>query len=471
MRASCSTASLTRPENRFSATSLGQVLFGDLGLAADTSLKIAYSGGLDSHSLLHALASLRLAAPLRLEAVHLDHGLQPESAEWSRHCRQVCARLDVPCQAERLEVRPVRGEGLEAAAREARYAALMRHLQPGDVLVTGHQQDDQAETVLLQLLRGTGVRGLAGMPALAQFGHGRIARPLLGFSRVSLRTYALAEGLIWVEDLSNQDPAYRRNRLRQQLIPLLEVTWPRARPVLARSAIHAAETANLLDEVGEQDLAHCLAPHSTGPGGDNRRLRPPPLSVSTLGALSRARRRNVLRYWLRTRGLRAPSAAHLEEIDVQITRPPRSHQARIAWPQAEVRRYRDELHVMAPVVGVARDLTLSWDLTGPLVIPGTGLRLRPLETVGHGIARARLGQQAVQVRLRRGGETCRLPGRAHHQKLKKLLQACGIEPWLRERVPLVYVGEDLAAVADLWVCEPYAARAQESGVALVWERC
>ena len=468
MHASCSTASLTRSESRFSATSLGQVLFGDLGLAADTSFKIAYSGGLDSHCLLHALAALRVAAPLRLEAVHVDHGLQPASAEWSSHCLQVCARLDVPCRVERLEVRPVRGEGLEAAAREARYAALGRHVRSGEVLVTGHQQDDQAETVLLQLLRGTGVRGLAGMPPLAPFGHGRIARPMLGFSRASLRGYALAQGLSWIEDFSNQDMSYSRNRLRQQLIPQLEVYWPRVQAVLARSARHAAETAELLDEVGKQDLAHCLSPCGDHPGGCGR-WPGPPLSVAALSALSPARRRNVLRYWLRVRGFLAPSAAHLGEIEAQLAYLPKSHQARIAWPQAEVRRYRDELHVMAPLTPVARDMALDWDLAGPLVIPGTGHRLRPLETVGRGLARARLGRGAVRVRLRRGGESCRLPGRDHHQKLKKLLQASGLEPWLRERVPLVYVGEELAAVADLWVCEPYAARAQEPGIDLVWE--
>ncbi|MHB8426380.1 MAG: tRNA lysidine(34) synthetase TilS [Acidiferrobacterales bacterium] len=462
---------MTNPENRFSATSLGQVLFGDLALAPDTSFKIAYSGGLDSHSLLHALAALRVAAPLRLEAVHVDHGMQRISADWSRHCVQVCARLEVPCQVERLEVRPARGEGLEAAAREARYAALMRHVAGADVLVTGHQQDDQAETVLLQLLRGTGVRGLAGMRPLGPFGNGRIARPLLGFSRAALHAYALAQGLNWIEDVSNEDTRYSRNRLRQQLIPQLEACWPQARAVLARNARHAAETAELVDEIAQEDLVRCVSSRGEGPGVIGRRLFPAPLSIPALAALTRPRRRNVLRYWLRMRGFLAPSAVHLEEIEAQLTHLPRSRQARIAWPQAEVRRYRDELYVMAPLTAVARDFVVDWDLAAPLAIPGTGHCLRPLETVGRGLARARLGRGTVRVCLRRGGETCQLPGRVHHQKLKKLLQARGLEPWLRERVPLVYVDEELAAVADLWVCEPYAARAQEPGVDLVWEPC
>lgn len=443
------------------------MLFGDLRLAANTSFRVAYSGGLDSHSLLHALAALRAAAPLRLEAMHVDHGLHPASAEWSRHCLQVCASLEVPCRVERLEVRPMRGEGVEAAAREARYAAFARQQRSGDVLVTGHQQDDQAETVLLQLLRGTGIRGLAGMPVLARFGPGQIARPLLSFSRAALRRYALDQGLEWIEDPSNLDTGYRRNRLRQQLIPQLEEYWPSIRRVLARSAAHAAETLQLLDEVGAQDLACCLARDRHGDG----RLRPPSLSVAALVALSRARRRNVLRYWMRVRGFLAPSTVHLDEIDARLSLLPKSRHARIAWPQAEVWRYRDELHVMAPLRAVASDLVLDWDLTAPLAIPGTGYRLRPLETAGRGLARTRLAGRPVQVRLRRGGESCRLPGKRHHQKLKKLLQDCGLEPWLRDRVPLVYVGGELAAVADLWVCEPYAAMAQEPGLAFAWEPC
>ncbi len=468
MRGSCSTASLTRPDKRFSAGSLGQVLFGDLGFAADCSFVVAYSGGLDSHSLLHALAALRAVTPLRLLAVHVDHGLQAASTEWSRHCLQVCAGLEVPCRVERLEVRPLRGEGLEAAARDARYAALARHLSGDAVLVTGHHQDDQAETVLLQLLRGGGVHGLAGMPQVAPFASGRMARPLLGFSRAALRTYALDQGLAWIEDPSNIDPRYRRNRLRQELIPQLEMYWPSVQAVLARSAVHASETAQLLDEVGALDLDRCLARDIRDTCGQRRSA---PLSVTALTVLSPARRRNVLRYWMRTEGFLAPSAAHLEEIERQLAHQPVSRHARITWPQTEIWRYRDELHLMVPMAAMAADLELGWDLRAPLVIPGTGCRLRPMQAWGRGLALERLAGRAVQVRLRRGGESCRLPGRAHHQKLKKLLQARGIEPWLRDRLPLVYVDGELAAAADLWVCEPYAARAEEPAVVFVWEHC
>ncbi len=445
-------------------------MFEDLGFRADASIKIAYSGGLDSHCLLHALAKLRDSVPLRIEAVHVDHGLQAASREWSRHCQQICAALAVPCQVERLEGLCTRKGGLEAVARQARYAAIERHMRRDDILVTAHQEDDQAETVLLHLLRGTGVRGLAGMPAITAFGSGLLARPLLEFSRALLQAYALAQDLTWVEDSSNQDPRYRRNRLRREVLPMLETHWPKARELLARNAAHAAETSEILDDMARQDLAQCVLQgriHSNGARA--WRFHEPPLSITALRVLSRPRRRNLLRFWIRLRGFYAPSVRHLDEIETQIICLPKTQHARIAWPQAEARRYRDELYVMAPLAQIASDLSLPWDMSMPLTIPGTGCCLRPVSATGSGIALERVQHQPVQVCLRRGGEICRPRGQSHRQKLKKLLQASGLEPWLRERAPLVYVGDELAAVADLWVCEPFAARTDEPGIVPLWE--
>ncbi len=474
MRVSCSTASLKKPEVEFSPSALARVLFQDLRLPQDVLLKVAYSGGVDSHSLLHALARLRAAGALRVEAVHIDHRLQPASGEWARHCLQVCAELEVVCHAVQLDVLSTDGVGLEAAARQARYATLKMFVRPDDILVTAHQRDDQAETVLLHLLRGTGVRGLAGMPAIMDFGEGRLARPLLGFSRAAVHAYALAEGLVWVEDGSNDDTRFKRNRLRQQVMPMLEANWPGARVLLARNAGHMRESAELLDEVAKEDLSRCTAVFGGGRAGSDAipaKQRSRVLSVSALQTMTASRRRNVLRYWIRTQGFHAPSTLHLDAIEAQICHQSRSSHACVRWPEAEVRRYRDALHVMPPLAAKIEPVDLSWDLAAPLPIPGTGYCLNPMVTVGGGLAHTRFGQKQVRVRLRRGGEECRLPGRDHHQKLKKLLQAYAIEPWLRERLPLVYVDDELAAVGDLWVCEPFAARSGESGTTLVWEPC
>lgn len=442
----------------FSPTALGCVLFERLQLAAHTSLKIAYSGGLDSHVLLHALVALRETHPLRLNAVHVDHGLSPLSAAWSRHCVAVCEALQVPLVLETVQVQSHSGEGREAAARRARYAALARHVGPDDVLLTAHHQDDQAETLLLQLLRGAGVQGLAGMRAATRFSAGRHLRPLLDVGRSALRHYAESAGLQWIEDPSNADVGYRRNLLRHEVLPLLTQQWPQATALLARAAQHAGDAAELLNELAAADLSGCY-------GQDTTTV----LSVSAVLSLSPARQRNVLRYWLRTRGFLAPSTQHLEALVCQLADTPRTGHGRFTWPGTEMHRYRDQLHVMTPLTSLPPGLDVIWDLERPLALPQLGGRLQAVAVQGQGISRARLAGTAVRVRTRRGGEVCRLPGRAHHHKLKKLLQDQGVVPWRRDRLPLIYCGDQLVAVADLWVCAPYAAAAEEAGWQIQWQ--
>lgn len=443
-------------DKTFSPQALGRVLIERLKLPANARLKVAYSGGVDSHVLLHALARLRATTGFALAAVHVDHGLQPRSREWSGHCVRIGADLGVPCAVERIEVGTGAGEGLEAAARRERYAALARHVGTDEVLLTAHHLDDQAETVLLQLLRGAGVHGLSAMPELAPFGAGLHARPLLGFTRAQLAAYARAEGLHWIEDLSNFDTRHGRNLIRTRVLPVLKERWPQAAQQLARTARHAAEAAALLDELAQADLDACH--HGAA------------LWIPALLRLPAGRRRNALRRWIRARGFRAPSAATLERILAQTQAAPRTRHAAIRWPEAQVRRYRDALLLLPAGGRPDPGLRRAWDGKAPLEIPELGLRLRLVEAIGSGLARARLGPAALTVRLRRGGEACRLPGRAHRHRLKKLLQAAGVPPWERERLPLLYVGDELAAVGDLWVCEPFAARADEPGWRVVVEK-
>lgn len=450
--------SLRKSDIRFSPTALGHVLFDRLHLAAHAPLKIAYSGGLDSHALLHALVVLRDTHALPLSAVHVDHGLSPQSAAWSRHCAAVCAALHVPLALETVQVNSDRGEGREAAARRARYAALARHVGPGDVLLTAHHQDDQAETLLLQLLRGAGVQGLAGMLAVTDFSAGRHLRPLLDVSRAALRDYAQSAGLHWIEDPSNRDVGYRRNLLRHEVLPLLTQQWPQVTASLARAAQHAGDAAELLNELAAADLCNCYCQDSTTV-----------LSVSAVLRLTPARQRNVLRYWLRTRGFLAPTTQHLTALVSQLADTPRSGHARYTWPGTELRRYRDQLQVMTPLTSPAPDLDVSWDLQQPLAMPQLGGRLQAVAVQGQGISRARLAHTTVRVRTRRGGEVCQLPGRAHHHKLKKLLQDEGVAPWQRERLPLIYADDQLVAVANLWVCVPYAATTGEAGWLIHWQ--
>jgi tRNA(Ile)-lysidine synthase len=450
---------LRKSDAVFSAAALAAVLFDEWRVPPGARLSVAYSGGLDSHALLHALAVLRVNFRFSLSAIHIDHGLQPASADWGRHCAQICMALNVPLIVERIRVDGIAEEGLEAAARRARYAAFAAALLPGDFLLTAHHGDDQAETVLLQLLRGAGVAGLAAMPAQAAFGPGRIVRPLLGFSRAALQAYAGAQQLDWIEDPSNRDLSQRRNFLRAEILPRLTRYWPAPSVLLARTAGHAAEAMDLLNEVAGADLVVCLHPVAHFPQA---------LSISALAVLSVSRQRNLLRYWLRQQGFLVPGARQMEELLAQVRSVSRSRHACVRWAGADVWRYRDLLVAMPSQHSPDPCLDVAWDPRTALILPGIG-RLRSEPVRGRGLSRARINGKPLHIRMRSGGERIVLPGRGHHHALKKLLQSEGVPPWLRTRLPLIYVDQELAAVADLWVCTPYQALPDEDALEIIWE--
>lgn len=418
---------------------------------------IAYSGGLDSHVLLHAMAELRpRLAPRRVQAVHVNHGLSPNAGSWARHCAAVCAGLGIACRQLTVDARPLRGEGPEAAARHARYTALAGLPAPGETLLTAHHQGDQAETVLLQLLRGAGPHGLAAMPGQAPFAAGVHARPLLAFTRGDLRAYARDRGLLWVEDESNADVSLERNYLRREIVPRLRERWPAMERTLSRSAGHNREAAAMLDEIAAQDLQSLMMPHDGA------------LSIARLSRLAGARLRNVLRHWLRRRGLPLPTTEQLHQIEDQLLAGS-DRSPRVCWPGAEVRRYRDGLHALAPLPDPPSNMVLPWDLTAPVALPGGGALYARTRT-GAGIKADLCYSEPVTVRYRNGGERCRPAGTHYSRTVKNLFQEQGVPPWMRTRVPLVYIGERLAAVADYWVCHPFQAQPREQGMVFQWRR-
>jgi len=407
--------------------------------------------------LLHPVAALRPALGARpVEAVHVNHGLSPNAAAWARHCEAVCEGLGVECRVLAVDARPARGESPEAAARAARYAALAGVLGAGETLLTAHHQGDQAETVLLQLLRGAGPRGLGAMPGHAPFARGIHARPLLGFAREALRAYAEAHGLSWVDDESNADVTLDRNFLRREILPRLRGRWPAAERTLSRAAGHSREASDLLDEIAAQDL---LDPGMSHDGA---------LSVTGLLGLGGARRRNAIRHWLRRLGLPLPSSEQLRQIEQQMLCV-QDRSPRIRWPGAEVRCYRDGLYAFAPLPDVPPGFRAEWDLTAPVALPGGGA-LHARGRTGAGITADLCYSARVTVRYRRGGERCRPAGTRCTRTVKNLFQELGVPPWIRPRVPLVYIGERLAAVADYWVCHPFQARPQQRGMVLQWRR-
>jgi tRNA(Ile)-lysidine synthase len=372
----------------------------------------------------------------------------------------------VPFRVLKIDARPVPGESPEAAARRARYAALAAELGPDAALLTAHHRDDQAETLLLQLLRGAGPRGLAAMPAVSRLGQGWLLRPLLDIDRAELRAYAREHGLRWIEDASNEDTGFDRNYLRHRVLPLLRDRWPAANRTLARSARLCAETAAWLDVEAETDLARAATD------------RPDGLSIPVLRQLSEPRRRNLLRYWLRQLGLPAPDARRLRHILHDALTAARDRQPCIRWPGAEVRRYRDRLYAMPPLAPHEARNAFVWrpDAAGwPLLeLPGVGC-LKMQKAAGAGLRFEALAGGLLIVGFRRGGERFRPAGRTHSQELKKLLQEAGMPPWERERLPLVYLpptptlphegggSGQLLAVVGLGVAAAVAAAPGEPG--------
>jgi tRNA(Ile)-lysidine synthase len=430
-------------------------------------LIVGYSGGLDSHALLHLLATNRACWPGRtLAAVYVDHGLQTASVRWGEHCARTCHELDIPFRVLRIDARPLPGESPEAAARRTRYAALAAELEPDAALLTAHHRDDQVETLLLQLLRGAGPHGLAAMPTTSRLGPGWLLRPLLEVDRSELLDYALKHGLRWIEDVSNADTRFDRNYLRQRILPLLRERWPAVGRNLARSAQWCAETANWLDADADADLARVAA------------QRPDTLHIPALRELSEPRQRNALRRWLRRLGLPVPDAQQLRHILHDALTAARDRQPCIRWPGGEVRRYRDTLYALPPLVTHDARQTFIWrhETNGypPLDLPGLGT-LRLLATFGEGLRAETLAGAALTIRFRQGGERFRPVGRHHSQELKKLLQEAGIPPWKRDRLPLIYLpstptlphegGENqgLLAVVGLGIAAEVAAGSGEPG--------
>lgn len=425
---------------------------------ADACCWVAYSGGVDSHVLLHALAILRPGLPCRIAAVHVNHGLQSAAGAWDEHCRAVCAGLGVPYISLQADGRAAAGESREAAARAARYAVLEGWLPRRHYLLTAQHRDDQAETLLLQLLRGSGVKGLAAMPGLAPFGGGYLLRPLLDCSRDALLDYAMANRLNWVDDPSNRDISLDRNFLRHQVLPVLRQRWPAFSATLSRSARHCAEAATMLEALASQDLDTLVD------------VSKDTLPIPGLLQLPPERQRNSLRHWLRGRGATTPSEAVLARIvhDILGGRP--DAEACVRWGDCELRRYRDRLYLLPQVPRQDTPASLDWRPGTALELPQAGGVLSASRRTGGGVRAAAFTGAAVRVTWRRGGERCRPAGRGHHHALKKLFQESGIPPWERGRIPLVYIGDELAAVADLWVCDPFSAGPGEAGFSIRWDR-
>ncbi|MGH8736341.1 MAG: tRNA lysidine(34) synthetase TilS [Burkholderiales bacterium] len=426
-----------------------QRLLGALALR-DKTITVGFSGGVDSTVLLHMLRTLAPAHGYRLRAVHVHHGISPNADVWARFCRKLCRDWRVPLSTLRVNVGSLRGKGLEAAARDARRAALAS--VRADAVALAHHLDDQAETVLLSLLRGAGVRGASAMPACGRLGPKLLLRPLLEVPRAELLRYARANGLEWVDDESNRDAAHARNFLRLRVAPLLDERYPRWREALGRAARHFSDADGLLRELaGTRSAGRLLI--------SELRARPAPAA------------RVLLREYLAAHGLRAPATRRLAEMLRQLTGAAAGAGVEFAHDGAVLRAYRGELRLEPPARASGEFEPVRWTGQRRIALPALGGELRFERVRGDGIALAKLQGQSVQLRLRQGGERLKPDSRRPRRTLKNLFQEAGLPPWQRDRLPLLFCGEDLVWAPGIGVDIGYRASADSAGLMPQWHVC
>jgi tRNA(Ile)-lysidine synthase len=451
-----------------------QAMHGLRASFSPTSMAIACSGGLDSMALLRLAHAWAAGQGVALYVFHVHHGLSPNADGWLAHCRQACADLGIVFDFRRVDVVKSK-DGTEAAARKLRYRALgemcVAHGVP--LLLTAHHLDDQAETVLLQLLRGAGPAGLSGMdasnraPGLLGDPELVMARPLLGLARAQLEGYAQEQGLAWIEDESNSDPRYARNALRHGVMPALAATFPGYQQRLARGAAHVQAAQRILDEVAEQDLAAC----QDGATIDLERLR----------GLSRDRANNLLRHLFAVRGLAMPSTAWLEEMVSQLFSAREDAQLKVTHPACHIRRHRGKLHITPKLPDLAgmRDpddegvlvkegQAFRWNGEASLVFPDYGgvLHFDPAE---RGFDPVWLRSRPLIIDFRKGGERLKPAANRPTRGLKAHYQALGMPAWERERSPVVWADRDLLFAAGIGMDCRHLAEGQGGRIALRWE--
>nr|WP_279465124.1 tRNA lysidine(34) synthetase TilS [Aeromonas veronii] len=423
-----------------------------------TGLLVAFSGGLDSTLLLVLAAQYAREHGLPLRALHVHHGLSPHADEWVAHCEAVCQQLAVELLVERVTLARGNGESLEAQARTARYQRLTARMREGEWLLTAHHQDDQLETLLLALKRGAGLRGLAGILPSQPFAGGLLLRPLLDMSRAELADAAASLPFGWVEDESNQDVSYDRNFLRQTLIPQLKARWPAMAQTAARSMALCAEQEALLDELAESDWL--LA-------GEGEALH-----IGPLHALSPTRRNNLLRYWIRRQGGEMPSREQLARLWQEVALARGDANPRLNWGRQSCRRYQERLYLVSPDLQPCHQV-LPLTVGEPLTLPdGLGELVVRMAEHGEDLLRPPRADEPLSVRFQVApGIPLKPVGRSGSRRMKKLLREYGVPSWQRGRIPILYYGEQAAAVVGLFICDGFMAQGGRAGLSLAGERC
>jgi tRNA(Ile)-lysidine synthase len=416
-----------------------------------SKLLLALSGGLDSSVLLHLLVSLKPILRFELHALHVHHGLSPNADTWAALCIEQCQSLNVPIKVAHVNVDQSSKLGIEAAARQLRYQVLFeeRLSLQADFIVTAHHQDDQAETLMLQLLRGAGVKGLSSMAEVDQARS--LIRPLLGVSRLSLYDYAMQAGIQWCDDESNDNTQYERNFVRHDVMPILQARYPSVKSVMARTASHLAEANALLDTLAEIDAQNLLMNNS--------------VCLLGLSQLSTSRAKNLLRWWFAQNKLSMPNSDHLAEMLQQLLNAKPDAELSIKIQHYTLRRFQQRAYLSIEQVNEPFDLV--WNGENELIVPNGG-KLVFRQVKGAGLA-LKFGMTRLRITNRSGGERFKPDLLRPTRTLKHLLQAANIPPWQRDHLPLVYWQDTLACVPGIGIAHELKASEGELGLEVIWQ--
>ncbi len=434
-------------------------LLRDINFQNYSRIAVAYSGGLDSSVLLHSLSGIPEYKE-RVYAIHVNHGLSPNSKSWIKHCEKFCNDLGINLISLKIDLKSSKNS--ENLLRQARYKALISCLKKGDVLCTAHHQDDHIETVLFRILRGTGIKGLGGIEKYSQMKGTNLIRPLISYSRKDLLDYANKFKVNWIEDESNEDVSISRNFIRKKVIPgLKNDNWPEYKNSISYLSVKAKEANEILDEIGHLDLKVCASESLDR------------ISIHKIKELSHARALNVLFTWLVMNTHLGISNKITDQVYKSIVLASENSNPVVTFGKKgevgsfQIRRFNNFLHhlPLARVESLSNKKVWKWNTDNPLELP-TGILSKQV-SLGKGIS-SHLTEPGISIKGRVGGERCKPEGRSKSQKLKKLFQEYKVPPWVRDRIPLVYVGDQLAAVSDLWVCEEFVAKKDERGIVLSW---
>ncbi len=399
-------------------------------LVGQSRCLVALSGGVDSVVLLHLLKQLRsLDSNLKLRAVHINHQLSMNADGWQQQCKTLCDAWQIPFESQSVMVDRTLGLGTEAAARLARYKALTQICEDDECILTGHHQLDQAETLLLQLIRGAGVKGLSAMAKSSLFDDCHLVRPLLSFTKTEILVYAKENGLQWTEDTSNHDMVFDRNYVRHQLMPIFQARWPSVSQTISRAANHCAEADALLTDYLKQDLVRIQSGNQ--------------LVISLLTEMSVLKQSHLLRLWLTEQGCPLPDTNQLQAMLTDVVNTRCDAMPCMHWKGYEMRRFNDRLYVMLRLEPFDSSLRYSWSLDQDCLIEPLAMRLSAQSSTAISL-REKYQVDRVSVRFRQGGE--RMQRQGHHQSLKKFFQQVSVPPWQRDRTPLLFIEEDLVEV-------------------------